>query len=115
MLILWINEVPDRKADAANGKRTLVVRLGLDARPAPGTALLHVAAFASIVALVLHGPLPWWVARRRPSRSWRAVSRRPRGIGEHVSRAALTRSIEMTIGLQAVGSILLFVGAIFAA
>jgi hypothetical protein len=26
----------------------------------------------------------------------------------------LTRSIEMTIGLQAVGSILLFVGAIFA-
>ena len=24
MLILWINEVPDRKADAANGKRTLV-------------------------------------------------------------------------------------------
>ena len=36
------------------------------------------------------------------------------GIGEDVSRAALTRSIEMTIGLQAVGSILLFVASIFA-
>ena len=32
-----------------------------------------------------------------------------------MSRAVLTKSIEMTIGLQAMGSILLFVGALFAA
>jgi hypothetical protein len=37
------------------------------------------------------------------------------GIGDGVPRAALTKSIEMTIGLQTVGSIVLFLGAVFAA
>jgi 1,4-dihydroxy-2-naphthoate octaprenyltransferase len=112
MLILWINEVPDRKADAANGKRTLIVRLGLDAAR-HGYRLLHVAAFACIVALVSNGLLPWWVALGAlaiMAGGFKAAA----GIGEGVSRAALTKSIEMTIGLQAVGSIVLFVGALFA-
>ncbi|HET9693854.1 MAG TPA: 1,4-dihydroxy-2-naphthoate octaprenyltransferase [Steroidobacteraceae bacterium] len=113
MLILWINEVPDRKADAANGKRTLVVRLGLDGARM-GYRLLHVAAFAAIVALVVLGAMPWWVtlgALLVMAGGFKAAS----GIGEDVSRIALTQSIEMTIGLQAAGSILLFVGALFAA
>jgi 1,4-dihydroxy-2-naphthoate octaprenyltransferase len=112
MLILWINEVPDRKADAANGKRTLVVRLGLD-RARLGYRLLHVAAFASIALLVVRGLLPWWAAAGGIAillGGFKAAA----GIGEDVSRAALTKSIEMTIGLQAVGSILLFVASIFA-
>ena len=112
MLILWINEVPDRKADAANGKRTLIVRLGLDAAR-HGYRLLHVAAFACIVALVSNGLLPWWVALGAlavMAGGFKAAA----GIGEGVSRAALTKSIEMTIGLQTVGSIVLFVGALFA-
>ena len=46
MLILLINEVPDRKADGANGKRTLVVRLGRRRRAAP-VPPAHVLAFAS--------------------------------------------------------------------
>jgi 1,4-dihydroxy-2-naphthoate octaprenyltransferase len=112
MLILWINEVPDRKADAANGKHTMVVRLGLD-RARVGYRLLHVAAFAAIATMVAMGPLPWWVAvggLAILAGGFKAAA----GIGEDVSRAVLTKSIEMTIGLQAVGSILLFVGAIFA-
>jgi 1,4-dihydroxy-2-naphthoate octaprenyltransferase len=111
MLILWINEVPDRKADAANGKLTLVVRLGLD-RARLGYRLLHFAAFASIVALVAMGSLPWWTAAGAAALlagGFKAAA----GIGEQVTRPVLTRSIEMTIGLQAVGSILLFVAAIF--
>ena len=111
MLILWINEVPDRKADAANGKLTLVVRLGLD-RARLGYRLLHFAAFASIVTLVAMGSLPWWTAVGAAAilaGGFKAAA----GIGEQVTRPVLTKSIEMTIGLQAVGSILLFVAAIF--
>jgi 1,4-dihydroxy-2-naphthoate octaprenyltransferase len=112
MLILWINEVPDRKADAANGKRTLVVRLGLDGARI-GYRLLHLAAFAAIVVLVLMGSLPWWVAIGGVAvlaGGFKAAG----GIGDDAPRAALKQSIEMTIGLQTVGSILLFVGALFA-
>jgi 1,4-dihydroxy-2-naphthoate octaprenyltransferase len=111
MLILWINEVPDRKADAANGKRTLVVRLGLDGARL-GYRLLHVAAYAAIVALVAMGSMPWWIAVAALlvlAGGFKAAA----GITEDAPRAVLTKSIEMTIGLQAVGSILLFVGALF--
>ena len=112
MLILWINEVPDRKADAANGKHTLVVRLGLDGARL-GYRLLHVAAYAAIVALAAMGSMPWWVAVGALlvlAGGFKAAT----GIAEAAPRAVLTKSIEMTIGLQAVGSILLFVGALFA-
>ncbi len=112
MLILWINEVPDRRADAASGKRTLVVRLGLDGAR-HGYRLLHVLAYAAIVTLVVRGTLPWWVAvggLAVMAGGFRAAA----GIGENVDRAVLTKSIEMTIGLQTIGSILLFVGALFA-
>lgn len=111
MLILWINEVPDRKADAANGKRTLVVRLGLDGARL-GYRLLHVAAYAAIVALVAMGSMPWWIAVAAPlvlAGGFKAAA----GITEDAPRAVLTKSIEMTIGLQAVGSVVLFVGALF--
>jgi 1,4-dihydroxy-2-naphthoate octaprenyltransferase len=111
-LILLINEVPDRKADAANGKRTLVVRLGVDGARHLYRAL-HIIALASIVLLVLRDSLPWWVAVGGVVMllgGFKAAT----GIGEQTSRATLTRSIEMTIGLQAMGSILLLVGAVFA-
>jgi 1,4-dihydroxy-2-naphthoate octaprenyltransferase len=111
-LILLINEVPDRKADGANGKRTLVVRLGVD-----GARLLyrvaHVLALACIVLLVLRGSLPWW-AGVGGAVLFAGGLKAAAGIRDDAPRAELTKSIEMTIGLQALGSILLFVAALFA-
>ncbi len=57
-LILYVNEIPDRRSDAVAGKRTLVVRLS------PSTvrriyAVAAALAFALIVAGVLLGILPW--------------------------------------------------------
>ena len=57
--------------------------------------------------------MDWWVAAGGIA-ILAAGFKAARGIGEDVTRAVLTKSIEMTIGLQAIGSILLFVGAVFA-
>jgi 1,4-dihydroxy-2-naphthoate octaprenyltransferase len=57
-LILYVNEIPDRRGDAAAGKRTLVVRLS----PETVTRIYLVAvvlAFVLIVAGVIGGVLPW--------------------------------------------------------
>jgi len=111
-LILLINEVPDRKADGANGKRTLVVRLGVDgARHL--YRISHMIALASIVLLVTRGSLPWWAAVGGIVLFLGGL-KAAAGIRDDAPRAVLTKSIEMTIGLQAVGSILLFVAALFA-
>ncbi len=58
---LWINEFPDYRADAASGKRNLVVRLGRPAA-AKGFAVLLAAAFALQAALPLLGvPAGAWL------------------------------------------------------
>jgi 1,4-dihydroxy-2-naphthoate octaprenyltransferase len=54
---LWINEFPDRRADAQAGKRTLVVRLG-SARASRAFAGIVAAAVVALAALPLVG-LPW--------------------------------------------------------
>jgi 1,4-dihydroxy-2-naphthoate octaprenyltransferase len=57
--ILWINEIPDIPADAAVGKRTLVVRLGAErsARLFGGIVLAAYVVLALGVALL--GLTPW--------------------------------------------------------
>jgi 1,4-dihydroxy-2-naphthoate octaprenyltransferase len=57
-LILYVNEIPDRRSDASAGKRTLVVRLS---RRQVITLYLVAAvlAFASIVLAVAGGIMPW--------------------------------------------------------
>lgn len=112
MLILLINEVPDRKADGACGKRTLVVRLGTD-----GARYLyqasHTVAFASLLALSATRAMPWWLALGGLLILLGGL-RASAGIRETSERATLTKSIEMTLGLQTAGSVLLIVAALFA-
>ena len=57
-LVLYVNEVPDRPADAAAGKRTLPVRFSKTAivRAYEGAVVL---AFGLIVLFVAVGELPW--------------------------------------------------------
>jgi 1,4-dihydroxy-2-naphthoate octaprenyltransferase len=71
---LWINEFPDRRADEAAGKRTLVVRLG-PRRAADVFGFLVTAPFALLGLLVALGApaatalgaigLPWAIAAAR--------------------------------------------------
>lgn len=55
--ILWINEVPDAPSDAATGKRTLVVVLGIE-NARWGYVALLVGAFGLLVAGVAAGLVP---------------------------------------------------------
>jgi len=56
-LILYVNEIPDRRGDAHAGKRTLPVRFGRST-VATGYRVAVTAAYAAIVAGVLTGILP---------------------------------------------------------
>jgi 1,4-dihydroxy-2-naphthoate polyprenyltransferase len=111
--ILLANEVPDIRADAAAGKRTLVVRLGVVAtrRLYAGIQLAAIAAFLACGAL---GFIPWWTAPvallllpqiRIAVRSICDVSE---------DRARLTRAIETTLAVHMGGSILLIIAIIVA-
>ena len=55
--VLFINQFPDRRADAAAGKRHWVVRLGPD-RAAPLYAAIGFTAYACVVAGAAFGALP---------------------------------------------------------
>ena len=57
-LILYVNEIPDRRGDASAGKRTLPVRFSMRTVVRLYLAAA-VAAFAIIVAGVVAGVLPW--------------------------------------------------------
>jgi 1,4-dihydroxy-2-naphthoate octaprenyltransferase len=108
--ILLMNEVPDARADAQVGKRTLVVRLG-----AAGTRRLYFGVqLTAVCAVLLAGFLslvPWWIAvlalLMLPG-AWSAVHR----IREGADRATLTRSIELTLRLHTAGGVLLIVAAV---
>ena len=57
-LILYVNEIPDRRSDAEAGKRTLPVRLAPET-VRTGYLLVAMGAFAVIVAGVVGGLFPW--------------------------------------------------------
>jgi 1,4-dihydroxy-2-naphthoate octaprenyltransferase len=110
--ILLMNEVPDRNADGRTGKRTLVVRLGVD-----GTRRLYVGLhLAACVAFLLAGLLrlvPWWMGVGSLALLPDAL-KASRGIREQSDRAELTKSIEITLRLHTAGAALLLVAAMVA-
>ena len=57
-LILYVNEIPDRRSDAQAGKRTLPVRLSPSTVRA-GYLVAAMTAFGVIVAGVASGAFPW--------------------------------------------------------
>ncbi|NJD26257.1 MAG: prenyltransferase [Betaproteobacteria bacterium] len=59
--ILYINQFPDRVADAHAGKRTAVVRLGAR-RARWGYLAIVLIAYAWLAAVVFSGALPAWTA-----------------------------------------------------
>jgi 1,4-dihydroxy-2-naphthoate polyprenyltransferase len=56
--VLYINQFPDVKADASAGKRTMVVRLGVQ-RARWGYALIALLTYGWVIAMVAAGALPW--------------------------------------------------------
>jgi 1,4-dihydroxy-2-naphthoate octaprenyltransferase len=112
--ILLINEVPDRAADAATGKNTLVVRFGLG-----GTALIY-AAFhliaaavtvwlAATGALVMAAPIVPLLLLILAARAAMAIRV---GVAD---RARMTSAIEATLGVHTIGSIWLVGVALYPA
>jgi 1,4-dihydroxy-2-naphthoate octaprenyltransferase len=59
MLVLYVNQVPDRPADERAGKRTIVVRLGKEAIVS-GYAFFVTTAFVLIAVGALAGLMPIW-------------------------------------------------------
>ena len=112
--ILLINEVPDIAADGATGKRTLPVRVGLG-----GTSviylLLHITGVVALAWLALRGGFPAWtliVPVLLLVLAWQAARAIRTGVAD---RPAMTRGIEMTLGIHTIGSIWLTVCALFIA
>lgn len=103
--VLLMNEVPDRDADARGGKRTLVVRLGTAATRRLYLAL-HLTACAAFILTAAQRLLPWWTAVLSLillRGAWQAAQ----AIHEPFERSSLTRGIETTLRLHAIGSVLL--------
>ena len=57
-LILYVNEIPDRRGDARAGKRTLPVRFSPRRRSSPAIDVAAAAAYVALVAGVVAGILP---------------------------------------------------------
>ena len=112
--ILLINEVPDIAADGATGKRTLPVRVGLGGTSAI-YLLLHITGVAALAWLALRGGFPAWaviVPGLLLALAWQAARAIRTGIA---NRPAMTRAIEMTLGIHTIGSIWLAICALFVA
>jgi len=108
--VLYINQFPDRKADAAAGKRNWVVRLGPQ-RARWGYVLVAAAAHGWLVATVVIGWLPWPALLALGSAV--PAVKAARELLAHASQpAALLPAIKATIGAAMMHGILLAAGLV---
>ena len=110
--ILLMNEIPDIKADGASGKRTLPVRLGN-----AGTAFLyigiHLVAVAAVVQLTVMRLLPL-ATPLLPIILMLPALKAAAGIKVGIEdRDRMTRAIESTLAIHALGSLWLCACVLF--
>ncbi|UCC93946.1 MAG: prenyltransferase [Thermoplasmata archaeon] len=111
--VIWINQIPDIEADGSTGKRTMVVRLGIE-RSIDMYSAIQVSAVAIIVGGVILNLLPLEallaVAVIVPTMSAIAILRRSKGLYPEVVPAQ-----GMTIITHLVGGLLLSAGLVLGA
>ncbi|MGZ5276605.1 MAG: UbiA family prenyltransferase [Caldimonas sp.] len=98
--VLYINQFPDRNADAVAGKRHWVVRLG-PAQARWGYPLIAALAYGWVVVAVLAGGLPWLalvaivpaVLSARAARDLLRLSERPQGLGPAIRQTIAAASL----------------------
>jgi len=101
-LILLANEVPDARADAAAGKRTLVVRLGR-AGAARLYLVLQILAVAPLGPLAARGALPPGVLGLA-ALVWPAAALAGRNLGAGMAAPErVARAIKTTLAIHALG------------
>ncbi|MHC2997219.1 UbiA family prenyltransferase [Tepidiphilus sp. HLB4] len=111
--ILYVNQFPDARADAAAGKRTLVVRLGA-ARAAHGLPLLGLCAAGWHLGLMAAGAIPFATgAALLPLLALVPASAQ---LKRHASdparlRPAITGTLAATVGYGAVLTLTLWIDA----
>jgi len=102
--ILFINEVPDIKADGATGKNTLPVRLGLQGASRTYFVVQVIAAIV-ITYMAIQQMLPM-LAPLVPLGllilAWRAASAIQAGVRD---RGAMTQAIESTLAIHTIGCV----------
>jgi len=101
--ILLINEVPDIAADAATGKRTLPVRLGVR-RTALLYAAVQLAGFTAVAGMSASGLLPAAAILVPLVLVWPAMKVAAAIRRGGPDRAGMTRAIESTLAIHATGT-----------
>ncbi len=112
-LILYVNQIPDRVADAATGKRTLIVRWPA-ARVVRGYAVICAVAFALIALGPVLGITPWWVLLGLGG-AWFAVQTYRPLAANYDAPYALMPAMQSNIVAHLVTGLLLVVGYLLAA
>jgi 1,4-dihydroxy-2-naphthoate octaprenyltransferase len=75
-MILYVNQIPDRPADEATGKRTLIVRWSA-ATVVRGYAVVCIVAFGLVIAGPLVGVTPWFTLLGLGGAWWAVKTYRP--------------------------------------